>query len=161
MRQNVHAQLELNFSDFCKYSCISEINYPKKKRIKLSVKFSRFFNSINFENRLISCISENQFSNQWWETDYISKSSTANLWYQPVLCLMFCSPCPEVDTNETGHVRDTFIAILKNNKTIRKASIMVSKNCFTKKSSDDRRWLFHNWEHRTMKYFQNCSDNDN
>ena len=46
---------------------------------------------------------------------------------------MFCSPCPEVDINETGHVRSTFIANPKNGKTIRKAYIMESKNFFTKK----------------------------
>ena len=46
-------KLEVTFSDFCKYLCISEINYPKKKQIKILVKSSRFVNSINFENRLI------------------------------------------------------------------------------------------------------------
>ena len=113
-------KLELNFSDFCKYLCISEINYPKKKHIKISVKSSRFFNSINFKNRLISYISEHRFSNQWWKTDYISKSSTSNLWHQAAFVQMtkylmphlFCSRRPEVDFNETGHVRSRSIARL-------------------------------------------------
>ena len=30
-------KLELNFSDFREYSCISETNFLKKKRIKISV----------------------------------------------------------------------------------------------------------------------------
>ena len=35
MRDRMWMQkLELNFSDFCKYSCISEINYPKKETSK-------------------------------------------------------------------------------------------------------------------------------
>ena len=45
-------KLELNFSDFCTYLCISEINYPKKKHNKISVKSSAYVCSINFENRL-------------------------------------------------------------------------------------------------------------
>lgn len=52
---------ELNFSDFCRYSCISEINFPKMKRTKKSVKSSTFVSSINSENRLISYISEHRF----------------------------------------------------------------------------------------------------
>ena len=47
-------KLELNFTDFCEYSYISEINFPEKKRIKISVKFSRFVSSISFENRFIT-----------------------------------------------------------------------------------------------------------
>ena len=54
-------KLELNFSDFREYSCISEINFPKKKHTKISVKCSRFVSSINFENRIISYISEHCF----------------------------------------------------------------------------------------------------
>ena len=47
-------KLELNFSDFCEYSYISEINFPEEKHIKISVKSSGFVSSINFENRLIT-----------------------------------------------------------------------------------------------------------
>ena len=42
-------------------SCISEMNFPKSKRIKISAKCSRFVSSINFENRLISYISKHCF----------------------------------------------------------------------------------------------------
>ena len=54
-------KLELNLSDFCEYSCISEINFPPKKHIKISVKYCRFVSTINFEKRLISSISEHCF----------------------------------------------------------------------------------------------------
>ena len=43
---------------------------------------------------------------------------------------MFYSLCPEFGISETGHVRRRSIAILKNGKTIRKASIIESKNFF-------------------------------
>ena len=54
-------KLELNFSDFCQYSRISEINFPKRKHIKISVKCTRFVSIINFEYKLISYISEHFF----------------------------------------------------------------------------------------------------
>ena len=53
-------KLELNFSDFFEYSRISETNFPKNKH-KISVKCSRFVSSVDFENRLISYISEQCF----------------------------------------------------------------------------------------------------
>ena len=62
----------------CENSCISEIYFPKKKNIKILVKYCRFVSSINFENRLICYISEHCFLNHWRETD-ISKSGTSNL----------------------------------------------------------------------------------
>ena len=68
------SKLQLNFSDFCKYSCIQEINYPKKKHIKILDKSSRFPRSVNFEKRLTSYISEHCFLNHCWETDQISKA---------------------------------------------------------------------------------------
>ena len=48
-RMGIH-KLELNFADFCKYSFISEMNFPKQKHIKISVKSSTFVGSINYEN---------------------------------------------------------------------------------------------------------------
>ena len=45
-KQNVHFhKLELNLSDLV-FMYISEINFPKKKHIKISVKQSRFVSSI-------------------------------------------------------------------------------------------------------------------
>ena len=41
-------KLELSFSDFYTYLCISEIHYPKKKHNKISAKSSTFVSSINF-----------------------------------------------------------------------------------------------------------------
>ena len=77
-------KLDLNLSDFCKYSCILDI----KKRIEISVKSSRFVSSIDFENSLTSYIPMHSFLNHWWETDQLSKRSIHNLWHQPAFALM-------------------------------------------------------------------------
>ena len=68
-------KLELIFSDFCKYSYISEINYliPKRNTSKYQSS-SRFVNSINFENRVISYISEHHFLNHGRETFRFQKA---------------------------------------------------------------------------------------
>ena len=127
-------KLELNFSDFCEYSCISEINFPKKKHIKISVTSSRFISTINFENRLISYISEGHFSNHLREADQISKSSTYNLWRQSAFAQMtkyliphyvlFLRYLPmKLVMPEAG-----LQLFLKHDKTIRKVPIMESKN---------------------------------
>ena len=140
----------LKISDFCKYSCISEINFPKKKNIKILVKPSRFVGSINFENRLISCISEHCFFKllEWSQLDFkmqylVSVTSVClciddKTSYVPI---MLGSYYPEVDIDEAGHVRST--AILKNGKTTRKAP--------SRKSSVHRHSLFHNWEWNILK----------
>ena len=80
-------KLELNFSDFCEYSYISEINFPKKKHIKISVKCSRFVSSINFENRLISYISKHCFlriltrkKEQSNKIPVLTKSTNMGIW---------------------------------------------------------------------------------
>ena len=52
-RMYIH-KLELNFTDICEYSYISEINFSEKKLIKISVKSSRFVSSINCKNRHIT-----------------------------------------------------------------------------------------------------------
>ena len=64
-------KLELNFSDFYKYSCISEMNFSKKKHIKIT----RFVISINlgkdsfpiFWNTASKLLEESQldFKNQY------------------------------------------------------------------------------------------------
>ena len=54
-------KLKLNLSGFCKYLCILEINYPKKKHIKKLVKSSRYVSGINFENRMNFYVSEHHF----------------------------------------------------------------------------------------------------
>ena len=73
--------LELNFSDFCKYSQISEINFPEKKHIEIPVKSSRSVSSINFENRLITGGKLSQINHRK-ASHQISKSSTSNLRHQ-------------------------------------------------------------------------------
>ena len=54
-------KLKLNLSGFCKYLCILEINYPKKKHIKKLVKSSRYVSGINFENRMNFYVSKHHF----------------------------------------------------------------------------------------------------
>ena len=92
-----------------------------------------------------------------------------NLWHQPAFAQMTKYLMPHLCSahlslrliwmkqamSEVG-----LLLFLKNGKTIRKTSIMESKNFFTK-SLDDCHWLFHKWEHGKMKHFRNCSDNDN
>ena len=63
-------KLELNFSDFCDYSCILEIKFLKKKHIKILVKCSRFVSSITFEHCFLR-IQEKALSNK---TPVLTKS---------------------------------------------------------------------------------------
>ena len=131
-------KLELNFSDFCEYSYISEINFPEEKHIKISVKSSRFISSINFENRLITGGKLPQINHRK-ESDQISKSSTSNLRHQspknmrkyamPHLCSVrftLRQISMKQVMSETGEQ-----LFLRNGKTIRKAPIMDFKSFFT------------------------------
>ena len=71
---------ELFFSDFWKYSCISEKILLKKEHTKISAKSSRFVSCNHFENGLISDMSEQDYLDRLMETDDVSKSSICNLW---------------------------------------------------------------------------------
>ena len=113
-------KLELNFSDFCEYSCISEINFPKKKHIKILVKCSRFVSSINFENRLLSKPIRFQKA-----VPLICVISLPLHRWQNILCLtyvLFFLPWGRYQWNRSCQL------FLKSGRTIRKATIMVSKN---------------------------------
>ena len=116
-------KLQFNFLDFWKYSCILKMNFPKKKHIKILVKSSRVVSSINFENRLISCIFWFPFCHAscLCTDDKISYAS-----------LLFCSLCSEVDIYETGLVRSRSIT-KKTIKQIKETPTMEFKNLFDRK----------------------------
>ena len=131
-------KLELNFSDFCKYSQISEINFPEKKHIEIPVKSSRSVSSINFENRLITGGKLSQINHRK-ASHQISKSSTSNLRHQSPknmtkyvivhlysVLFTFRQISMKQVMSETGEQ-----LFLRNRKTIRKAPIMDFKSFFT------------------------------